>query len=145
MFDLRLKEAKAGFFDRQLVMAATSRAERQVLSRFGAFVRQRARTSIRSRRAISAPGLPPSSHVGLLKQFILFAYDPAHASVVIGPVRLNAKTSGDAPRLLEYGGSALRTRQGKLVRCQYRPRPFMAPSLAAEIGRLPPLWRDSIR
>ena len=144
MIGLTLSQVKAGFFDRQAVLSATTRAEGQVLSRFGAFVRQRARTSIKARHAISRPGAPPSSHVGLLKQFILFAYDATRRSVVIGPARLNAKT-GDAPRLLEYGGSAVRLRQGHVVRCQYRPRPYMTPAFARELPGLPPLWRDAIR
>ena len=144
MFAMKLSDAKRAFFDRARVINATTVAERQVLSRFGAYVRQRARTSIKARKAASRPGSPPSSHVGLLKQFILFAYDSTRASVVIGPMRLNAK-AGDAPRLLEYGGSALRPKFGKLVRCQYQPRPFMHPAFDRELPHLPPLWRDSIR
>ena len=145
MFGLRPSEAQRAFFDRAGVIAALTAAERRVLSRFGAFVRQRARTSIRTRKAVSAPGSPPSSHVGLLKQFIWFAYDPSHRSVVIGPVRLNAKNSGDAPRLLEYGGAATRLRRGRMVRMNYQPRPFMRPAFERELSQMPPLWRDSIR
>jgi hypothetical protein len=145
MFDLRLKQAKAGFFDRAAVMNATTRAERQVLSRFGAFVRTRARTSIRSRKTTSRPGSPPSSHLGLLKQFIFFSYDPARRGVVIGPTRLNARTGGDAPPLLEYGGNAVRKRWGRTRVVRYLPRPFMHPAYDAELVRLPALWRNSIR
>lgn len=145
MFSFTLRDTKSLFFDRTRVMNALTAAERRVLSRFGAFVRQRARTSIRQRTTVSAPGSPPSSHVGLLKQFIWFAYDPLRRSVVIGPVRLNAKTGGDAPRLLEYGGSAVRRRRGRMVRMQYHARPFMRPAFDRELSQLPPLWRDSIR
>ena len=139
-----LADAKRTFFDRAGVIAAVSVAERSALSRFGAYVRQRARTSIKPRTGTSAPGAPPFSHVGLLRQFILFAYEPQRGSVVIGAVKLNAK-SGDAPRLLEHGGTAQRLRHGKLVRCDYRPRPFMQPAFDRELSRLPPLWRDAIR
>jgi hypothetical protein len=145
MFGMRLRQMKAGFFDRVAVMHATTRAERQVLSRFGAFVRTRARTSIRSRKATSRPGSPPSSHMGLLKQFIFFSYDPARRGVVIGPMRLNARTGGDAPQLLEYGGTAVRERWGRRRSVRYLPRPFMHPAYMAELARLPPLWRNSIR
>ena len=145
MFGVRLKQAKAGFFDRVAVMNATTAAERKVLSRFGAFVRTRARTSIKSRKATSRPGSPPSSHAGLLKRFILFAYDPARRGVVIGPTRLNAKTGGKAPPLLEYGGNVVRERWGRRRVVRYLPRPFMHPALDAELVRLPPLWRNSIR
>jgi hypothetical protein len=143
MFTLRL--AKQAFFDRAGVVAAMSAAERRVLSRFGAFVRQRARTSIRPRRSVSAPGNPPSSHVGLLKRFIWFAYDSQRHSVVIGPVRLTATTGGDAPRLLEYGGSAQRHRRGRMIRLHYQARPFMRPAFAQEQAQLPILWKNSIR
>lgn len=141
---MRLAQAKAGFFDRAGVIAATTVAQRKVLSRFGAFVRQRARTSIRTRPGTSPPGGPPFSHVGLLRRFILFAYDAERGSVVIGPVRLNAK-SGEAPRLLEHGGPALRVRWGLARRVSYAPRPFMRPAFDRELPHLPPLWRDSIR
>ena len=144
MFDLKLSDAKRAFFDRAGVIAATTAAERQVLSRFGAYVRQRARTSIRPRVGTSRPGSPPFSHVGLLRQFILFSFEPLRGGVLIGAMQLNAK-AGDAPRLLEHGGTAQRLRRGKLVRCEYRPRPFMQPAFDQELPRLPPLWRDSIR
>jgi len=74
----------------------------QVLSKFWAFVRQRARTSIRKRKGTSQPGSPPYSHVGLLRKFILFAYEPARQSVVIGPVLL--REGSDVLRLPEQGG-----------------------------------------
>ncbi len=57
---------KRMFFDRKRVVDATDRATRRVLSKFGAFVRQTARRSIRRRRSVSQPGQPPSSHTGLL-------------------------------------------------------------------------------
>jgi hypothetical protein len=142
---MRLATAKAGFFDRQRVIDATTRAERAVLSRFGAFVRQRARTSIRPRRAAAPPGQPPSSHTGLLRIGILFAYDAPRRSVVIGPVRLNSRSAVDIPRRLEVGGTATVLRWGVRRRVTYAPRPFMSPAFASEQQRLPPLWRDSIR
>ena len=104
MIGYRIDSIKGLFFDSAKVRAATSRAERRVLSRFGAFVRRSARSSIRKRKRSSAPGQPPSSHTGLLKRFIFFAYEPRSGrSVVIGPVRLNQKI-GDAPAALEHGG-----------------------------------------
>jgi hypothetical protein len=144
MFELKLGEAKRLFFDRAGVMAAMTAAERRALSRFGAFVRQRARTSIRPRRGTSRPGQPPFSHTGLLRQGILFAFDPVRRSVVIGPVRLN-QMQGDAPRLLEIGGSAWRQRSGRLIHVQYRARPFMHPAFDAELARMSTLWRDAVR
>lgn len=171
MFDLKLHQIKGGFFDRKAVVDATDRGTRRVLSRFGAFVRQRARTSIRKRKdKISPPGSPPYSHVGLLRKFIFFAYEDRSRSVVVGPVRLNGTESrGTAPRLLEYGGRVRgdgrtisvargvgRDVKGRFVSqgrdtitlsgmLTYRPRPFMRPALDAELPKLPRMWKGSIR
>lgn len=144
MIGLRLAQAKAGFFDRTAVMQAANRAERSVLSRFGAFVRQRARTSMKRRADPAPPGSPPSAHVGLLRQHLYFAWDGIRRSVVIGPVLLNQK-QGDVPPLLEYGGPAVRVLRGQRRRVVYAPRPYMRPAFAAEQASLPPLWRNSIR
>jgi hypothetical protein len=140
---LKFKQAQAAFFDRQKVTKAVSRSERRVLSKFGAFVRRGAKSSIRKRKSVSQPGRPPSSHTGLLRKMIFFVYEPSRSSVVIGPIELNRGT--DAPRLLEHGGQVVR-RQGKQrTRMVYRPRPFMGPALERELPKLPAMWRDSVR
>lgn len=143
----RLNQAKALFFDRQRVTSAVDRAERRVLSRFGAFVRRSARSSIRRRKKVSEPGKPPSSHTGLLRRHILFVYLADRGSVVIGPIQLNRGT--DAPELLEHGGTVVRrTRRGSTKRrrrLRYRPRPFMGPAFEREKPKLPVMWRDSVR
>lgn len=143
MIGLSFQAAKRGFFDRAAVQQKVDTATRKVLSRFGAFVRQRAKTSIKKRKEISRPGQPPHSHVGLLRKFILFAYDPDRKSVVIGPTL--TKEDAEAPRLLEHGGdTTLKTREG-LKRAHYRPRPFMGPAFEAEKPQLPALWKNSVR
>lgn len=159
MVNLKLKAFKAGFFDRAAVVGAADRATRKVLSKFGAFVRQRARTSIRKRKGTSEPGRPPFSHLGLLRNFIFFAYDRERSSVVIGPALIN-RPSG-APENLEYGGTfdgkgrvvylpvspgARKTAPVKLEgKIRIRPRPYMKPALDAELPGLPAMWRDSVR
>jgi len=105
-FGITLKEAKAGFFDRKAVIAQMDEVTRLALEKFGAWVMVRARHSIRERNKISAPGKPPNSHTGLLRNNIMFSYDAATKSVVIGPTKLN-KDEG-IPRLLEDGGTATR-------------------------------------
>ena len=90
-------EIKQNFFDKATVIGAVDKATRQVLSKFGAFVRQAARSSIRKRKGVSSPGSPPSSHTGELKRFIWFAYEPGEQNVVVGPIKLSSK-SGEAPR-----------------------------------------------
>ena len=76
--------AKQLFFDRRLVQNRMSKANRKALSKAGAFIRRRARSSLRRRKRVSAPGQPPSVHstdgVATLKN-ILFAYEPNLESV----------------------------------------------------------------
>lgn len=133
------------FFDTRAVARKVDTATRRVLSRFGAFVRRTARSSIRKRKKASPPGKPPSSHTGLLKKFIFFGYEPAKRSVVIGPVRLSQNGRGEAPSLLEYGGAMKMERRGKRKRAKVRPRPFMGPAMDKEEPKLPAMWRDSVR
>lgn len=144
MIGMALKAAQANFFDRIKVKDAVDAGTRRSLSKFGAFVRQRARTSIRTRRAISEPGSPPSSHVGTLKKLIVFAFDQARASVVIGPTLVSPGSS--VPGLLEFGGEAEgRGPDGKPRRTRYRPRPYMGPAFKAEEKNAARLWQDSIK
>jgi hypothetical protein len=133
------------FFDKKAVRDKVDAGTRRVLSKFGAFVRRTARGSIRKRKKPSPPGQPPSSHVGLLKKFIFFGYEPAKRSVVIGPVRLSQQGRGEAPHLLEYGGTGTVQRKGKRRRGKIRARPFMAPAAEKEHPKLPAMWRDSVR
>ncbi|MAX25278.1 MAG: hypothetical protein CMJ19_12330 [Phycisphaeraceae bacterium] len=133
------------FFDKKAVRDKVDAGTRRVLSKFGAFVRRTARSSIRKRKKTSSPGSPPSSHTGLLKKFIFFGYDPRKDSVVIGPVRLTQKGRGEAPSLLEYGGTTKVEHRGKRKRAKVRPRPFMGPAFEKEQPKLPAMWRDSVR
>lgn len=144
MIGMRIDQAKGLFFDRAAVTSAADRAQRRVLSRFGAFVRRGARSSIRKRKRVSQPGSPPSSHTGLLKNNIFFVYEPLRSSVIIGPILLSGKGT-DAPALLEHGGHAVGRRRKKRVRLTYRPRPFMGPAFERETPKLPAMWRDSVR
>jgi hypothetical protein len=137
-------DCKAMFFDAKAIRHHVNRATRRVLSRFGAFVRRTAKQSIRKRKQPSPPGSPPSSHIGLLRKFIWFGYEPDKRSVVIGPARLSQKGRGDAPSLLEYGGSTMVQSKGKRRRARVRARPFMGPAMDKEQPKLPAMWRHSI-
>lgn len=148
-FRVNVDQFKAGFFDRP-VMARVPAAERKALSRFGAHVRTRARTSIRKRKGTSAPGSPPYSHGRhLLRSFILFAYDKDTRSVVIGPAKLNAQV-GNAPEALEKGGMSEMLggsrRRGTLRRqkIQIAPRPYMQPAFEAELPNAAKQFKDTI-
>lgn len=135
------------FFDRRAVLGRVDAAARAALSRFGAYVRQVARTSIRFRHRASAPGQPPSSHMGLLRRFIFFSYEPEKRSVIIGPARLNQKV-GNAPQALEYGGRSedmVGLRGQRRRRSLYiRARPYMGPAFEKVKPQLPDLWAGSV-
>ncbi len=143
MIDMRIRRL---FFDRPKVKRAVDAGVRKALSKAGAFIRQRARTSIRKRKGSSKPGQPPHSHVGLLRRFILFGFDPGRQSLVIGPVKLNTGTN--APRTLEHGGTTtiLRRRKSRLTRAKVKiaPRPFMGPALDKERHNIPEAFRGSV-
>ena len=147
-FKVKFEAAKGMFFDRKKVIQAADKATLRVFSKFGAFVRQRAKSSIRSRKKPSAPGQPPSSHTGMLKRFIFFGLGTQKKSVVIGPTVVGGKT-GDALPALEYGGQAAivaKTRGRKRRRVvRIQARPFMQPAFDKEESKLPSLWADSIK
>lgn len=137
-----IREYRAAFFDAAAVLRQIGKFERKALSKFGAFVRTRARSSVRKRKAISRPGSPPSSHEGSYKRLIFFAFDAQSRSVVIGPVQFKR---GEVPRLLEHGGTVVRTgSDGKSRRLVYRPRPHIAPAGRAEQKNFPQLLRSII-
>jgi len=149
-FGLKIDQAKSTFFDRAKVKRAMNRKQRGVFMKFGAFVRRRAKSSIRKRKRVSQPGQPPSSHTGLLKRMIFFGYDQLNESVAIGPVKLNQKT-GNAPESLEFGGQSSTLdvgAKGKRRRRTFKiePRPFMRPAFKIEQEQsLPAMWRGGIR
>jgi len=131
---------KAAFFDSLAVLKRLDKGKKKCLSKMGAFVRQRARSSIRSRRAVSAPGSPPSSHEGSMRRLLFFAYDESTGSVVVGPVPFRR---GTAPGLLEYGGTSTRpaTPRAPAKVLHYRPRQFMRPALDAELPKFAELLK----
>lgn len=108
--------SKGMFFDRAKVQMEVGKRMAAILNNFGAMVRKIAMRSIRKRKKTSQPGSPPSSHTGLLKRFIFYSYDRLRRSVVIGPIRLNARSGLNQgakgrtiPQTLEYGGDVVRT------------------------------------
>ena len=138
-----LKFAVNSFFDRPAVANALEQGNKRALSKIGAFIRQRARTSIRKRKKASDPGQPPSSHVGFLKKGILFAYDAASKSVVVGPI-LSSSQSG-APERLEYGGTGVVGPKKKPRVAKYPARPYMRPAFMAELPKMPEQYKGQIK
>lgn len=121
MLDVNMNVAKGWFFKTDRVKALVSEGQRKALSEAGAFVMKTARGFIRTdktkKQNPSKPGRPPKSRTGLLRDKIIFAYDPVKKSVVIGPTKLNSTrvslddgdsmpTSGQpVTSVLEHGGS----------------------------------------
>jgi hypothetical protein len=144
MIGMKLDRLKGLFFDRKAVTARMDVATRKALSKAGAFVRQHAKGSIRKRKKTSEPSKPPNSHTGLLKNNIFFAYDPSKQSVVVGPTLMNAKSSGVAPKMLEFGGEqTITTKAGDKI-AVYKARPYMGPALRAELPKFPELWKNAL-
>lgn len=130
------------FFDSGKVMGQVEKKRRQALSRFGAFVRRKARSSIRKSKKSALPGQPPRSHKGQLK-LIFFAYDSRRRDVVVGPIPFAAKGgSAIVPGLMERGGeTTIVNRRGKSRTKKYRGNPFMRPALEAESPKFAGLFK----
>jgi hypothetical protein len=114
------------FFDRQKLIGQMSKAQRRALNRAGATIRTIAKRSMRPRKLgiASAPGQPPHRHrnkggkgvsEGLYKS-ILYGYDAATESVVIGP----SSTWGPGVHRLmethEFGGAERKKNARRRIR-----------------------------
>lgn len=159
---------KAGFFDSNAILKAMDRTTAKALSKYGAFVRQRAKTSIkkapkrnaatgellgRGRRkkgivtkdATAPAGRPPYAHgsKSQLRSLIFFAYDRETQSVVVGPAWF-ANPRGGGPKFLEYGGdTTIRGRRGKARHVSFRGNAFMNPAGEAEMPNLMRFYREN--
>lgn len=129
-----LLHVKNLFFDADGVKNQVDASIRRGMMRLGASTRLRAQRSIRKRKKSSPPGQPPSSHEGSLRRLIFFSYDPGSKSVVIGPVPFK---QGEAPSLLEYGGTVVRLVRTSRVRGRKAtPRQKAAFIRLAKAGRI---------
>lgn len=131
----------SSFFDRPAVTRAMDRASHAALSKAGAFVRQRAFTSMAYSGKTSEPGEPPLAHTGDLRK-IFFAYDHSSRSVVVGPLRFKGS---NVPNILEYGGVTHMRRGNRRRTVRIAPRPYMRPALAAEAPGFDDMWKNSIK
>ena len=152
--------------------------KRSVLNHQGALVRKIARRSIRRKgRARAAPksergrtrwiqeirkpphsppGHPPFTHTGFLREDIVYAFDPRHESVLVGPWRspwLNALHEfGGSVGMTEYEGGGVsfllrstqraprHTKRVKSFTARYPARPFMGPALEKAQPDLTRMW-----
>ena len=121
-------------FDGKMVSAAAKRANITNLGHAGAAIRLQARHSIRKAKGPSAPGTPPHTRKGRIRNAIKYAVTPSKQSVVIGP---DAEVAADSGSAHEFGG---RFRQEN-----YDKRPFMGPALEKTKDRLPRMWAGSVK
>ena len=166
------RQVKQAFFDPSKVIKGMDRASARALSKFGAFVRTRARTSIRYRKDAAAPGQPPSAHksgmrtktnrkTGVtkrqpsspLRDNIYFYYDRETKSVIIGPTLTTGQSARGGrpqgktvPETLEKGGRVVlpRGRAGRTRTVTVREHPFMHPAEAAERPKLVGFFQNSL-
>jgi phage gpG-like protein len=151
------------FFDAPAVKRALAKRERRVLGRWGGYARRVARSSIKrvgharkeprkltrsgkkskawvkwlreiKDRPASAPGSPPFTHSGLLRDAIVYGYDRTRGSAVAGAL---ASKTDDLAALHEHGGS----RFGR----HYPARPYMAPAREKANEQLPRFFQEADR
>ena len=139
MIAWHLDTFKRGFFDREGVRKALKTSSSKWLRKWGAITRRIMKNSIKSKHGVSSPGTPPNSHTGILKKFILFAYEPTSNTVIVGAALTrkskNENTEKPVPQLLNEGGWARITRFRKSGHkyqqtINIRPRPYVLPALA---------------
>ncbi len=126
-------KAKVIVDDRKVKQAA-KKASITNLGHAGAAIRLIARHSIKKSPKYAPKGQPPNTRKGRMRNAIKYAVVKDKQSVVIGPDRQVAGTSGAAH---EFGG--------KYKRERYDKRPFMGPALEQVKDRLPALWAGSVK
>lgn len=156
-------------FGRDQLDKAIAKSRRSNLIRAGAFVRTAARRSIRPapkppranpkqrrakgrrRNVSSRPGQPPRQHTaaGQNLKLILFAWEEARKSVVVGPVLFKSSAGVRITEVLEHGGRSY-TRPNPRAKSRKRAtrvaaRPFMRPALASEAPKFPNLFANSVK
>lgn len=128
-------QAKAKIkMDNNKVRQAARKASIRNLGHAGAAIRLIARHSIKKSPRKSPAGTPPNTRKGRMRNAIKYAVVKDKQSVVIGPDRQVAGTSGSAH---EFGG--------KYKRERYDRRSFMGPALEQVKDRLPAMWAGSVK
>ena len=121
-------------FDDRRILIAVKSGNNVALRRAGAYIRKAARNRVSTSDKASAPGSPPNTRKGLLKQSLLFGVEQKWQSVVIGPAE---SMIGTAMVAHEYGGRYRKRR--------YPKRPLMGPTLEKTATKLPSLWEKSVK
>ncbi len=121
--------------DSRRIMRQVDRRNTQMLSRFGAFVRTSARSSLRRTKKSSVPGKPPrvhSVHPAGTSKNIRFFVNPRAFNVIVGPLKFRNAVGRDVPRTMEEGGTVWvkkgKGRSARRVAVRVQPRPFIKPA-----------------
>ena len=157
-------------FKSEVVKQALDKVEYHALRLFGADVRSDARKYLE--RGHSPWGVAPNSKKGsgLLRAGVLYGFDQASRSVVVGPQLLSGRGVGrgpypglTVPELLEEGGTVRMRSQNirSIIQlhvgevdwapprwgrpARYRAMPYMGPAFENRLARLDKYWADSIK
>ncbi len=158
-----VKEFKRGFFDQKAIIKAMDKASRKAQSKMGAFIRRRAKSSLKYKDTSAVSGSPPFVHQGRrftrktkrkgietqrpaspLRELLFFAYDVDKKTTIIGPAVWSSSKVKGVPGILEKGGSGSVLDQGVRKSASFAPHPFMMPALKAELPNFRELLRGSI-
>lgn len=166
------------FFDRKAILDAADKAKIKVLRKAGWQTQQEAKKSLVYRAKIRKPKLSPNKFVRKRqlaawyaakkadaapagsppfirsKRYpslatIIYAYNPATESVIIGPIERRSRTSeSPVPQINEKGGTTIINVKAKSgtrpVRAKYPARPVMVPAMTKTLPAFPGLTKDSI-
>lgn len=134
---------KQSFFDSEKVIKSVAAGERKSQAKFGAFVRRKAKSSMRKRKRSAEPGEPPSRHVGTLAALLFFSWDQQTHSTVVGPVPFRGRAV--VPGLMERGGEHdIEKPDGRRRHAKYAPHPYMKPALDAETPKFAEQMKGSM-
>lgn len=129
-----------------LLHRSTMKHMRNALREYASFVRRKSKDLIRTRKRVSHPGEPPSSHTGWLRRGLRFARYRDPDTYIVGYLRRTGKSRG-IPKALEFGGRTTvtsRTRRNGLVTrraVRVRARPVLQPARAIESRKIPRILR----
>lgn len=136
-------DVKKMWFNQSDVIKKMSKKRRTFLTRYGAFVRTKARSLLNKsggkKNVSSHAGGIPRKHQGNLRRFLFFAYSSKSESVVVGPIVLRGTKGLNVPEVLEHGGIGVVTKMVKqknqrrrrktvVRRVRIDARPYMSPA-----------------